>query len=254
MIFQALEEHNARPHGSLPEIALEDGTVRRTSPNERARSLAEPVKVMPESYLPLFFSRGVACAVTRNGVRFNSATYGRFDEVLAAMQGRTVTVFGMPDLPGAVYIEQLGRCVERDIAVAPGSEGALMAAKRSIEKAQRSQFEQLIARVREQGSAAQVEAVRLTSDPWPERPRVEISAPAAADRAARLAAAAAQIRGARAASAARFNVDDFAAARPRDGERRGILAQADRFVAQAALAGPEPHLETAGPFAGLVQE
>ena len=245
MIFQALENHNTRPHGALPEIALPDGTVRHMTPSERAASMDETLYVMPESYLPIFIARGVSARVEKNGVRFGGATYGRFDEELAALQGRLVTVYGAPDIAGAVFIEQLGRCVEKDEPVAPGLEGDLIERKRGIERAHRSQFEALMERVAQSGKSADLEALRVTRDPTPNRARETMTVPALADRARGLLQARDRLASTRAASAARFEVDADGA---KPEERRGLLANADRFAAHAAAVADEPE----SPLAGLV--
>jgi hypothetical protein len=245
MVHDALEGHNKRPHGALPIIVLEDGSTRHQTPNERGAAMRETVRVMPEKLLSLFFSRGISVPVTKNGVRINKVTYGRFDEELAALQGQMVTVFAQEDLPGAIYVEDLGRCVDAYEAPAPGSEGELIERKRSLERVRRNQFEQLVERVKAGlvDANSTIEAARVTSDPFPERPKIVVDSPKLDIRVNRLMAATKRHQAVRDASSARFDFD-AAAPSPALARGRGLLAQSDRLAAQAGHQGAaEPSFE-----------
>jgi hypothetical protein len=234
MIFQALEDHNARPHSGLPEI-LDPETIKRRhmSPAEAAMQRAsEPLRVMPQNLLPLFLTKGVAVPVTRNGITLNGGNYGRFDEALQAFAGQSVTVYADECLPHVVYIEQLARCVDLYI------EGrGTMEAKRGIERRKRNQFEAAVAAAQEAGSNAMLDAVRTTREPVPNRVREIAECPALAARAESLAGARAAHAAEASRARARFNIEAGPARRAAG--RRGIIAAAEEIEESLAYIGAD---------------
>jgi hypothetical protein len=189
MVFQAMERHNSTPHSGLPETIDAEGVKRHLSPNEYAAALVEQrVTTLPEQVLPLFFRRGVEIEVTKNGIRFEKAFYGRFDEAVQALAGTKVRVYGVKEIPNAVYVEQLGRCIERYVEPAWGEDESQLEAKRGIERQKRNLYEAHIAKAIEVGGVHLIEQTRFLPNPTPQR------AATPADVPADLAALSAQIK------------------------------------------------------------
>jgi hypothetical protein len=190
-VAAAMQLYNATPHSKLPEIvdadASEDGALRyrRMSPDEYAARIAAEIRVLDQKLLPLFFQRGNLIEVRKNGFSLNGFSYGRFDADLAALAGRRVNVFGLPEYPGVAYVAELGRCVEAWRAPDAGQEGALLDAKRAIEARPRNQYEAMIADALASGSNAVLDQTRILASAVPLHAKVEtVSEPALADRAA----------------------------------------------------------------------
>jgi hypothetical protein len=152
--------HNSRPHGSLPEILCPDGTRRHMTPDELAEELRgespEPMRVMDERMLPMFYAREEVAPVTRNGVRINNLTYGRFDESLREFE--RVTVYASVDVPDVAYVRELGRCIRRYDPAAPGDTSQIES-KRRVERHLRNKRDEAIQRALAGDGKALIEAV-----------------------------------------------------------------------------------------------
>jgi len=241
-IFNALEDHNNRPHGSMPEVLNPDGSRRHMSPNEYAVNLKDQgVTIMDEKLLPLFFRKGLQVRVNKNGFRLNDQSYGRFDEDLQTFAGSTVIAYGLKDLPGVAYVAELGRCVEAFHAPKYGEEGTLLEQKRKIEKTKRNKYEQLIARAVEGRGTINIDTVKFMSDPVPSRARSILAPQVLGDRADAIARGAKEHKDSRAKSDARFviNGDEPTATRntPRSTSRRrgtSLLQKADELGDEVA--------------------
>jgi hypothetical protein len=173
LIFQGLERANQKPHSAHPTIvAIVDGQpeTRSQTPSERAVSLRQDaLKVMDQRLLPLFFERGYAVPVTKNGLKINNGWYGRFDEELQVYAGTRVTVCADPDIPDVVFVQELGRCLELYVAPGYNEPNEQMAQARHIARSKRNQFEQLKARAIEAGAQINLDSVRFTANPVPNR-------------------------------------------------------------------------------------
>lgn len=240
-IHAALDEHNNRTHSAHPRIVdPETGEPRHMTPNEKARSMKnDPVRVMDETLLPLFFDNGVQLKVTKNGVRFNGESYGRWDEGMAELAGTMVTVYGMPELPDAVYVPELGRAIEKDVATQYQDLGtAHIERKRSGEKKMRNEYQRMISSALAAADGAQhilIESTRLCANPTPTR-RVEPACPdALRDRATAMTVASGRLREQRKANEERFT---FKTGPVRNERGTGLLAQSVRLAAQAKTAIP----------------
>ena len=231
MVFAGLEKANHTPHGGLPELVdvgrVSDSAqtsienlVRHMTPAEKAAQLkSETVRVMDERLLPLFFERGLLIPVTRNGIRVQNGSYGRFDEELQKLAGTSVMVFAQALIPDVVYIKEIGRCVDLYSKPAYGAGEDDIQKKRGIERGKRNQFEALLARAMAAGRQINADAVKFTSNPVPDRVR-EMIAPAALLERADAIVVAREVHGdRRAAQNARFNMDAVAG--------RGLLARAE---------------------------
>lgn len=174
-IYQALEAHNNKPHSGLPQIIDAQGKRRHLTPNERAASMADPVRVMDSILLPLFSQKGILVPVTKNGIRFNNLSYGRFEPDVQALAGQKVLAYGLKEAPDLIYVTELGRCVERFQAPAYGQEGDLIERKRAIERAKRNQHEALIARAMELPGTVTLDTVKFMRSPTPERPTCSVA-------------------------------------------------------------------------------
>jgi len=167
IIRAALEKHNAEPHSGLPEILTPEGKRRRLTPDEMEDELkAESVRVMDERLMPLFHAKGTTVPVTRNGIRINNYSYGRFDEELRTHE--RVTVYASADHPEVAYVHELGRCVELYRKAAPGDTDQFER-KRGIEKRIRNKRDAAIQRALTRDGATMIEAVYLLGQPHPDR-------------------------------------------------------------------------------------
>ncbi len=208
-IHDGMRANLMRPHTGLPEtFDAQTGKRRHLCPAEAAAIRSEEtVRIMPESYLPLFLAKGEAITVTKNGIRLNGGTYGRFDQDLQTLRGTTVTVYHEPIAPVVVYIQELGKTVDLYIPPRAGSEGDLIHQKRTIEATARNRFEARVEQAREQGSNAFLDSVQVTAAADPRRPVEHAEAPALAKRAAAMTAAADRHATAAKQSANRFDLD-----------------------------------------------
>jgi hypothetical protein len=165
---RTMDLHNNRPHGALPLIVdPQTGERRNMSPNEQARALGDtPVRVMDERLLPRFIARAEIVPVTRNGIRLNNNTYGRFDEDL--QRHKQVTVFASKDFPAVAYVNELGRCLRAYEKAAPG-EWDQFEKKRHLEKRFRNQAQALQARFVESGKPGVFDVLMAAGNPTPER-------------------------------------------------------------------------------------
>ena len=208
------EEANNTPHSGLPQILVNAGTNERRhmTPNEYAAHLVNSesgkpqITVLSAALLPLFFQKGFEILVGRNGVIVNRHSYGRFDDGLQALAGKPVRVFALKEYPDVVYVEQLGRCVERYERAGYGG-APQIEAKRAIERAKRNKYEDLMVRAAATGQTLTAEAVMFTADTVPADARSEFAPAALLQRANALAANESDQAEKREASARRFDVD-----------------------------------------------
>jgi len=211
-------EMNDRPHSALPLILTDAATAHRRhmTPNEYAQHLLsdpkeqDSLRVLPADVLPLFCSQGSEIRATRNGVRLNHCSYGRFDPDLQRLAGKTVTVYAVPEFPEVAYVVELNRLVDRYVPRRYGETSDDIERKRSVERAKRSKYEQLIAAARSSVNPVTVESVMIAA-PVPEIPAVFFSTPALRQRAGAFAARKEEHRESVAAARARC---DFDADRP----------------------------------------
>lgn len=241
-IFQALEEHNNRPHSALPEIVdPETGAVRHMSPNEKAVQLkAEEIRIMDERLLPLFFQKGYQVPVTKNGVLLHKHWYGRFDEDLQKLQGTKVMVFAMKEFPGVAFIKELGRCVDAYVAPRYGEEGDAIERKRHIERTKRNQYEKLLERAMQAAGSITTESTKFTSNPVPDRALKIIAPEPMRARAESMATATTAHRDRKTALDRRFEAGEATA--PRAG-RRGLMSRATDLEAQLSVLQTKPGQE-----------
>lgn len=229
------EQHNASPCSGLQQIVDPDtGEIRHMTPNECAMMLkAHEVRVMKHELLPLFASRGVDVPVTRNGIRVNNRSYGRFDEELK--MHAAVKAFVSDVAPDVAYIQELGRCVEGYVKAAPGTWDQF-GEKRRQESHARNQHEELMAQAIATDSTMTLSTMMMLPDPVPNRPETLVAPEA-------LVARAAAIRGGIAAHRDRQAVRDKRFEVPAQGSeissqrsgRRGMLDREDELIAQAEV-------------------
>ncbi len=227
-IFQALEEHNVRPHSGLLQIVdPQTGQPRYMSPAECAQhKRKDVVRVMDERLLPLFYQRGLLVPVTRNGFTLNEVRYGAFDPGLQTLAGTKVTAYALQELPDVAYVVELGRCVEAARPVAFGAEGDLIERKRAIERTARNQFEALIQNAMAGEKPAIVQQTRILRNPVPDRAMTVCAPDVLLTRAQDIRSGAGRLKADRAALEARFKtssqaVPDAGACRT----RRGLLSR-----------------------------
>lgn len=207
IIFDALEKHNDSPHSGLPEIIDAQGTRRHMSPNEMEAHLGDqPVSIMPDAWLMLFMKKGVSVPVTRNGIRINDQTYGRFDSDLQALAGTKVLVHTSKDFADLAYVAELGRCVERYTPADYGAADSQFDQKRAIESTKRSQHEALMAEAARLAPGTVIDVTRFTRDATPARPRATAESPALTARVNRISDAVTAHREADAALNDRFSL------------------------------------------------
>lgn len=178
IILDALNGWNNAPHGGLPEIIdPATGEKRHATPNEWAKHLGDQdVKVMDSQLLPLFLRKGVVKRVTANGLKINNLVYGRFDKGLLDLRGQVVRAFANPDDTRSVYVEQLGRCVERTDAPEFGADtSALHEIKQHVVKADRNQLERALRLAAEAGGSVTLESLQFTSNVTPDRKAETVS-------------------------------------------------------------------------------
>jgi hypothetical protein len=182
LIRQMMETFNNQPHGSLPKIVDPAQGIRHMSPNEYARHLQDQsIKVMDERLIPMFLDVTRRIQVTRNGIEINTRSYGRFDEGLQKLHGYFVEVFADPAYPDAVYVKQLGRCVDRYHKADPSGDSDQFHAKRSAEKRLRNGYEAVVDRAMaaaQEGVRMTLKTTQTTSNPTPNR-MTELFAPEA---------------------------------------------------------------------------
>jgi hypothetical protein len=182
LIRQMMETFNNQPHGSLPKIVDPAQGIRHMSPNEYARHLQDQsIKVMDERLIPMFLDVTRRMQVTRNGIEINTRSYGRLDEGLQKLHGSFVEVFADPAYPDAVYVKQLGRCVDRYHKADPSGDSDQFHAKRSAEKRLRNGYEAVVDRAMaaaQEGVRMTLKTTQTTSNPTPNR-MTELFAPEA---------------------------------------------------------------------------
>lgn len=233
-IRDAMEAQNSRPNEGLPRIVdPETGAARNMSPNEAAQARkAERIRVLDQSWLPLFAARGERVPVTRNGIRVHNRTYGRFDQELQAMAD--VQVYVADTQPDLAYVVELGRCLESDEPVQYGDAGRIES-KRGVERKFRSQYEAAVAAVIAQDFGLMPDLVQVTRDPVPARPRELAVNPVLSARAVAIRAGQERHRSAQEALDARFAPPDPASG-PQQ-RSRGLLARAEDLAAEVAILG-----------------
>jgi hypothetical protein len=162
-----MHAHNNRPNSALPRIVdTTTGEQRHMSPNEYAASLPDQaVQLLAPQMMPRFVCKGVRAKVTRNGVRVNRLTYGRFEPDLHAL--REVTVYVADACPEAAYIAELGRFVSATEKVAPG-DYSQMDRKRAVEASIRTKRAEAAIQLLEKGLLPQRE-IYVLPDPVPNR-------------------------------------------------------------------------------------
>ncbi len=239
------QEMNERPHSALPLVLVNPATNERRhmSPNEYAQHLlSDPeeqarLKVMQPDLLPLFTEKGSKVRVTRNGITLNRCSYGRFDEDLQRLVGKTVTVFAVPEYVEVAYVVELARLVDRYERRCYGETSDDIARKRHIERVKRSQYEDLIARARNASNPVTVDSVMIAA-PVPECPAAFYSTPDLLRRAGEFAAH--RERHAETVAAER-RVSDFDADRPAGGAPKRLRKSIFDAVGAGPLSEYEPH-------------
>jgi hypothetical protein len=160
IIRAAMVAHNQRAHGGLPEMLCPDGTRRHMTPDEISdelrRTSPDPIRVMDERMLPMFYAHEETAPVTRNGVRIHNLTYGRFDEALREFE--RVTVYASADVPDVAYVRELGRCIRRYDPAAPGDTSQIQD-KRRVERHLRNKRDEAIQRALAGDGKSLIEAV-----------------------------------------------------------------------------------------------
>jgi hypothetical protein len=238
MVFEAMDRRNNAPHSGLPEIIDAHGVKRRCSPNEYAAVLAaQSIRVASQKILPLFFRRGTDIEVTKNGIRFEKAFYGRFDSDVQALSGTTARVYGVKEIPDAIFVEQLGRCVERYVEPDYGADSAdQIEAKKTIEKSKRSLYEKNIATAIEIGGVHLVEQTRFLPNPTPQREAIEAELPANLEAlVSNMRLASAGLLAKREGAAAAWSTPDSTIRNPQSAirnSRRGLLSREAEISAQ----------------------
>lgn len=176
---------NNRPHSGLPVIIdPQSGAQRHMTPNEKAMSMQDQaVTVMPQTYLPLFTTKGQNVKVTQNGIRINNISYGRFDQELLALDRCTAHVCEAH--PKVAFVEELGRCIERyDKEDVDAS--AQFEKKRHIEKLHRNKYEEAMSKAIELGGVVMIERTAVTDNPTPDREATTVDVPELTDRVTRI--------------------------------------------------------------------
>lgn len=232
-VFQCFEKANNMPHSGLPEtIDINTGEKRHMSPNEYAMYLGEEqVQVMDQRYLPLFFEKCITVDVTKNGIKVNKESYGRFDDELKKFE--TVKVYALKDIPDICYVEELGRCCERYIK-SDFSTSEQYASKKSAEKKYRNEFERLQDSYNT-SSAAIIEMSRVMTDPVPQRPSITVRVPEFDNRIASMDRGIAQHKEQKEQLDRRF---DFAGDQPQiRAARRGLVDKQEDLDRQLSVYG-----------------
>ena len=241
--IEACKIHNSTPHSSMPEILVDPVTMekRHMTPDEyAAHKVGDPVKVLDERLLPMFFRRGLIVPVTRNGITVSGMTYGRFDPDLQKRAGESVTIFTLREAPDLIYVEDLARCIEVDQKISVGDNGEVFERKRGISKARRSQYEQMVKASIETGGSAIRDATWVGMDPVRARRSRTTVAPA------NLLAKASTIKDAvgiskvvQAAENGRFELPSEAPSNPATTTRprRGLLAREEDLTADLVTFG-----------------
>lgn len=240
------EKHNNTPNGGLEEILdPETGEIRNMTPNECAKMLAShEVRLMDEKLLPLFATRGIEVKVTKNGIRLNNRSYGRFDEELKKFE--SVKAYVSDVAPDVAYIHELGRCVEGYVKAAPGTWDQF-GEKRSQESHYRNQFEALMADAIRTDSTVALSAMATLSNPVETRPETVVAPEAMVARADRMQVARAAHRDRAATLDKRFEVPEQPAASSQVSNRgsqiparargRGILSRTEELGEHLAALG-----------------
>ena len=242
------EHHNNTPNSGLEQIIDPDtGKVRHMTPNECAKMLgSQEVKVMPAEMLPLFATRGEFVPVTRNGIRINNRSYGRFDEALKAYPRVKAYVSDMS--PDIAYVHELGRCVDAYLKTAPG-EWDQFAAKLRGQAHYKNQFAQVMAEAMASDSSMTLSAMMALKNPVPNRPETVVAPPELMERATRIQTAVAAHRDRAATMDKRFEVPTCPAVglaeadpstknqEPRTKNRSGLLRRLGDLDDQLAVLG-----------------
>jgi hypothetical protein len=237
------EQHNTASNSGLQQIVDPDtGEVRHMTPNECAMSLKDhAVRVMDAQLLPLFATRGVDVPVTRNGIRVNNRSYGRFDEELKKYA--TVKAFVSDVAPDVAYIQELGRCVDGYVKAAPGTWDQF-GEKRRQERHARNQHEALMAQAIASDSTLTLSAMTMLSNPVPNRPETTVAPEALMNRATAIRGGIAAHRDRQAALDRRFDstseMSDRGSSIPRRAMGRGLLSREDEMAEQV----PDVQIQT----------
>ena len=234
-IFAAREEHNRKPHTGLPRIVDPDtGARRNMTPNEYARAMRkQEIRVMDERLLPLFFKRGLRVPVTKNGLKLNGEWYGKWDEDLQEYAGKTVMAYGIADMPQAVYVIELARCVDRAEAHRYGADDDAVGRKRRVERRKRNLYERMISRAVEEQGTVTADTVKFTANPVPDRALTICAPDDLLNRAAEIRAGVRKVSRRASARAERFDIDE----KPNcvKQKRRGLLDKAGELEDQLAV-------------------
>jgi len=170
---QFMEAHNNTPHQGLPKtVDPETGELRHMTPNERAQQFQDvPVRVLAPECVAVFGFIGERVPVTRNGIRINNQTYGRFDADLRRF--KEVTVTADPKDTRFVLIHELGRMVERYYKRRPGVADDQFAKRARIEKRLKNQYQQTVDRMLGmlgEGEILPIDRIHIAANPTPQRP------------------------------------------------------------------------------------
>lgn len=177
IVRTALNAFNDTPHGGLKQIVDASGQPRHATPNEAAKLLrAENVRVLDSALLPLFYSRGTVVTVSRNGIRLANEYYGRFDEDVLALRGRSVHCHANPDDPSMIYVTELDRCVERFAMPKPGDDlSEFYRTKKTVARRDRNLLEARYRSAIAAGGGVTLESLQFTANPTPDRVRETVA-------------------------------------------------------------------------------
>jgi hypothetical protein len=231
---ERLELNNNTPHSGLPMVADGvTGEARNMTPNEYAQHLSQAdIRVMDESLLPLFFSKGVMIDVTKNGIRLNNETYGRFDQDLADLVGTKVTAYAVDEFPDAAFVVELGRFVQRYEKADFNENNGQYEQKIHRNKIKKSQYAQMIETALRSSGSEIAQLIRFTANPTPERHFSVVCPNAMKARSAHIEDAGEKLRTSQAKAAARFDLAARPERDPTTPKRRGALAAAQEIQDQ----------------------
>lgn len=231
-IVEMLNKHNNTPHGSLPEtIDPLSGEKRHLTPNEMAEVLKDdPVRIMDEKCLPMFYAKGDRVTVTRNGFTLNKLSYGRFDDELKLH--REVTAYATSDCPRFAFVLELGRSVPLYEKASPYEDNDQFGKKRHQEKQFRNKFEETVAKAINSAGSVMIQNVRMTDNPVPGRPSTVVSDETLVRQAAGINGARTRQRKVEAESRSRFAPISDSPEVSKRFRRHSLLETADKIADQ----------------------
>lgn len=227
---QTCEIHNNKPHTGLPLIVdPETGEPRHMTPNEKAIHMKdEEITIMPANYLPMFYARGERVPVTKNGIRIQNLTFGRYDDDLREYQH--VTAYVDPNQPNLAYVHELGRCIELYEKEQPGMDSQFEQ-KRHTEKKFKNKFQAAVARAIEiqANGTIMVDAVQVTANPFPDRGFRMLEVAELEERSTAMRGAVDEHRQRRKASRENLEFDADNTAKPTRRNRKSLSERAEKF-------------------------